>query len=85
MQTEMITNFYHSTVDIVQCSNGRTLMRFVEQLTWDVTWYANTGQNCAWERIDLSQEQYQALNRDLMAAKGQTDFEDFVFEEPNNE
>ena len=76
MQTELINNFSQTTVDVIQCKDGRTLMRFVEHLTWDVTWYENTGEQCSWERMDLETEEYQLLNCDLMEAKGQNVEED---------
>ena len=81
MQTKLITNFYQSNVDIVQCSDGRTLMRFVENLTWNWTWYANTGPNCEWEVLELKLEELQALNRDLMQAKGQPHWANDLIEE----
>jgi len=71
MQTKLITNVSRTSVDVIQCSDGRTLMRFVEHLTWDITWYENSGEKCSWKRMDLDTEEYQFLNRDLMAALGQ--------------
>ena len=76
MKTELITNVSRTSVDVVQCKDGRTLMRFVEHLTWDVTWYVNTGEQCSWERMDLEAAEYQLLNRDLMEALGQNVGED---------
>lgn len=76
MQTELITNVSRTNVDVIQCSDGRTLMRFVEQLTWDITWYENKGENCSWERMNLETEEYQMLNRDLSEALGQNVEED---------
>jgi len=85
MQTKLINNLYQTTVDVIQCKDGRTLLRFVEPLTWDVTWYENTGEQCSWERMDLETEEYQLLNCDLMEAKGQNVEEDASTPPPKSE
>jgi len=52
-----------SPVDIFLTDDGRTLMRFVDSPSYDITWYIDLGEGDGWERMDLSENTWLSLNR----------------------
>ena len=71
MTTKIITNFRPVRGTLVECNDGRSLLKIVEDLTYKVTWYENTGEDNSWEKTTLTKLHYQALNRDLRSATEQ--------------
>jgi len=63
MDTITMINTEERRVEVMYTQDGRTLLRFVETGTWDVTWYQDMCTGDGWQRMELDTEEYQALNR----------------------